>query len=98
MRRPVLTRAVQSLMTAGGKRTPDETRKKRRHERVGAAVPRDSRSGVPEREAASRPRRAPFAIQRARVLNPIKTLPESLSANGVYVKGVRFFAEKSVVG
>jgi hypothetical protein len=52
----------------------------------GWAVPRDSRSGVPEQEAASRPRRAPFAIQRARVLNPIKTLSESPAANGVSVK------------
>jgi hypothetical protein len=46
LRQPFLTRAVQSLMTAGGKRTPDETRKKRRH---GGGV--GCSAGQPERRS-----------------------------------------------
>jgi hypothetical protein len=73
-------------MTAENKRIPDEIRKKRRQGRVGASIPRDGRSGIPEREAAARMRYAPFTIRRPHILNPVKTQPESIEVNVIYVK------------
>jgi hypothetical protein len=83
LRQPFLTRAVQNRMTVENKRILDETRKKRRQGRVGATIPRDSRSGIPEREAVLQLRYAPFAIKKPHILNPIKTLSESLAVNVV---------------
>jgi hypothetical protein len=65
-------------MTAGNKRILDEIRKKRCQGRVGVTIPRDSLSGIPEREAMLQLRYAPFAIKRPHMLNPVKTLPESV--------------------
>ncbi|MDR1219039.1 MAG: hypothetical protein LBK73_05450 [Treponema sp.] len=82
----LLTRIVRNRMAAENKRTPDEMRRKRRHGRAGAAIPRGGRGGVPEREAALRARHAPFAVKRPHILNPVKTPPESAQAAVVYVK------------
>ncbi|MDR0642942.1 MAG: hypothetical protein LBG07_10835, partial [Treponema sp.] len=43
-------------------------------------------SGIPEREAVLQMRYAPFTIQRPHILNPVKTLPESVDVNVIYVK------------
>jgi hypothetical protein len=71
----------------------DEIRKKRRQGRVEATIPRDSRSNVPEREAALQVRYAPYAIKRPQLLNKIKTLPDSIAMQVIYVR-----EEKTVKG
>ncbi|MDR0556601.1 MAG: hypothetical protein LBG43_01825, partial [Treponema sp.] len=84
---PFLTRTVQKRLAVENKRTLDEPRKKRRRGRVEATITRDSLSGVPEREAVLQLRHAPFTIKKPDILNPVKTPPESIEANGVSVKG-----------
>jgi uncharacterized repeat protein (TIGR02543 family) len=81
-----LIRIVQNRMTVENKRILDEIRKKRCQGRVGVTIPRDSHSSIPEREAELQMRYAPFTIQRPAILNPVKTLPESVEVNVIYVK------------
>jgi hypothetical protein len=81
-----LIRIVQNRMTIENKRILDEIRKKRCQGRVGVTIPRDSRSGIPEREAVLRIRYALFTIKRPHILNPVKTLPESVEVNVIYIK------------
>jgi hypothetical protein len=83
---PVLIRIVQNRMTVENKRILDELRKKRSPGRVEVRLPRDSRSGTPEREAVLRMRYASYSIKRPQILNKVKTLPESLDLQGIYVK------------
>jgi hypothetical protein len=61
-------------MTVENKRILEETRKKRCQGRVEAAIPRDSRSSIPERDAVLQLRFAPFKIQGPHILNPVTTL------------------------
>jgi hypothetical protein len=81
-----LIRIVQNRMTVENRRILDEIRKKRCQGRVGVSIPRDSRSSIPEREAVLQMRYAPFRIKRPQTLNPVKTLPESVEVNVIYVK------------
>jgi hypothetical protein len=81
-----LIRIVQNRMTVENRRILDEIRKKRCQGRVGVSIPRDSRSSIPEREAVLQIRYAPFRIKRPQILNPVKTLPESVEAHVIYVK------------
>jgi hypothetical protein len=81
-----LIRIVQNRMTVGNKRILDEIRKKRCQGRIGVTIPRDSRSSIPEREAVLQMRYAPFTIKRPHILNPVKTLPESIEVTVIYVK------------
>jgi hypothetical protein len=83
---PFLIRIVQNRMTVENKRILDEIRKKRCHGWAGVTIPRDSRSGIPEREAVLQLRYAPFTIKRPHILNPVKTLPESITVNVIYVR------------
>jgi hypothetical protein len=76
-----LIRIVQNRMTIENKRILDGIRKKRCQGRVGVTIPRDSRSNIPEREAVLQMRYAPFTIKRPHILNPVKTLPESIEVN-----------------
>jgi hypothetical protein len=73
-------------MTVENKRILDGIRKKRCQGRVGVSIPRDSRSGIPEREAVLQLRYALFTIKRPHILNPVKTLPESVEVNVIYAK------------
>jgi hypothetical protein len=70
-------------MTVANKRIPDEIRKKRCQGSVGVSIPRDSRGGIPEREAVVQMRYAPFTIRRPHILNPVKTLPEASNVHGI---------------
>jgi hypothetical protein len=81
-----LIRIAQNRMTVENKRILNETRKKRRQGRVGVTIPRDSRSGIQEREAVLQTRYAPFTVRRPRILNPVKTPPESVEVTVIYVK------------
>ena len=83
---PFLIRIVQNRMTVGNKRILEEIRKKRCGGRVEVSIPRDSRSGIPKREAVLQVRYASFTIQRPHMLNPVKTLPETIAVNVIYVK------------
>jgi hypothetical protein len=89
LRQPFLIRVVQNRMTVEHKRIPEEIRKQRCQGRVEVTIPRDSRSGIPEREAVVQPRYASFAIQKPHILDPVKTLPESIEVNVIYVKEER---------
>jgi hypothetical protein len=82
----VLIRIVQNRMTVGNKGILDEIRKKRCQGRVAATIPRDSRSGVPEREAVLQVRYAPYAVKRPQILNKVKTLPAAIDMHVVYVR------------
>ncbi|MDR3192514.1 MAG: IS4 family transposase [Treponema sp.] len=83
---PFLIRIVQNRMTVENKRILDEIRKKRSQGRVGVSIPRDSRSGIPEREAVLQLRYDRFTVKRPHILNPVKTLPESIEVSVIYVK------------
>jgi hypothetical protein len=83
---PFLIRIIQNRMTVENKRILDEIRKRRYQGRAEVTIPRDSRSGIPEREAVLQMRYAPFTIKRPHILNPVKTLPESITVNVIYVK------------
>ncbi|MDR0629578.1 MAG: IS4 family transposase [Treponema sp.] len=89
LRQPFLIRVVQNRMTVENKRVLEEIRKKRCQGRVEVTIPRDSRSGIPEREAVLQLRYASFTIQRPHILKPIKTLPESIEVTVIYVKEER---------
>jgi hypothetical protein len=73
-------------MTVENKRILDEIRKERCQGRIGVTIPRDSRSSILEREAELQMRYAPFTIKRPAILNPVKTLPESVEVTVIYVK------------
>jgi hypothetical protein len=83
---PVLIRTVQNRMTVENKRILDEIRKKRCQGRVEVTLPRDSRSSIPEREAVLQLRYASYSVKRPHILNPVKTLPESIAMQVIYVK------------
>ncbi|MDR0689047.1 MAG: hypothetical protein LBG08_02100 [Spirochaetaceae bacterium] len=86
LRQPVLIRVVQKRMMVEHKRILEEIQKRRCPGRVEAAIPRDSRSGIPEREAVVQLRYTPFTIRRPHILNPVKTLSESIEVTVIYVK------------
>jgi hypothetical protein len=81
-----LIRIIQNRMTVENKRILDEIQKKRCQGRVEVTIPRDSRNNIPERKAVLQLRYAPFAIKRPQIRNPVKTLPESIDMNIIYVK------------
>jgi hypothetical protein len=83
---PFLIRIIQNRMTVENKGILDEIRKKRCQGRVGVTIPRNSRSGIPEREAVLQMRYASFTIKRPHILNPVKTLPGSVAVNVIYVR------------
>ncbi|MDR2210974.1 MAG: transposase, partial [Spirochaetaceae bacterium] len=86
LKEPGLIRIVQNRMTVGNKGMLDEIRKKRCQGRVAATIPRDSRSGVPEREAVLQVRYASYAVKRPQILNKVKTLPEAIAMHVIYVR------------
>ncbi|MDR2408330.1 MAG: hypothetical protein LBE13_09515 [Bacteroidales bacterium] len=86
LREPLLIRIVQNRMTVGHKRILDEIRKKRCQGRVEVRLPRDSRSDIPEREAILQMRYASYQVKRPHIFNPVKTLPEFIAMNVIYVK------------
>jgi hypothetical protein len=86
LNQPFLIRIVQNRMTVENKGILDEIQKKRCQGRVGVSIPRNSRSNIPEREAILHLRHALFSIKRPHILNPVKTLPESIMMNVIYVK------------
>jgi hypothetical protein len=63
-----LIRIVQNRMTVENKRILDEIRKKRRQDRVGVTIPRNSRSSIPEWEALLQMRYAPYIMKRSAIL------------------------------
>jgi hypothetical protein len=83
---PVLIRIVQNRMTAEDERILDEIRRKRCQGRVEVTLPRDSRSSIPEREAVLEMRYASYSVKRPHILNPVKTLPECIAMQVIYVK------------
>jgi hypothetical protein len=82
---PALVRIAQNRMTAENERMLDGMRKRRRQERVEAALPRDIWSDIPEWDAASRMRRAAFG-KAPRILNPVETPPDCIDMRAVYVE------------
>ncbi|GHV87637.1 hypothetical protein AGMMS50255_9330 [Spirochaetia bacterium] len=68
------------------KRILDEIQKRKCQGRVGVTIPRDSRNSIPEREAVLQLRYAQFAVKRPHILNPVKSLPDSVTMNIIYVK------------
>jgi hypothetical protein len=86
---PLLIRIVQNRMTIENKRILDEIRKKRCQGRVEVTLPRDSRSSIPERKAVVQLRYASYPVKRPHILNPVKSLPEFIDMNVIYVKEER---------
>ncbi|GHU12921.1 IS4 family transposase [Spirochaetia bacterium] len=83
---PFLIRIVQNRMTVEHKHILDEIKKKRPQGRVGVTIPRDSRNGIPKREAVLQLRYACFQVKRPHLLNSVKTLPPSLAIYVIYAK------------
>jgi hypothetical protein len=78
-------------MTVENKRILDEIHRtkspqRRCQGRVGVTIPRDSRNSTPEREAVLQLRYAQFTIKRPHILNPVKTVPDMVTLNIVYVR------------
>jgi hypothetical protein len=86
LKEPVLIRIVQNRLTVENKGILGEIRKKRCQGRVEVTIPRDSRSGIPEREAVLQIRYASYAVKRPQILNKVKTLPEVVDLHVIYVK------------
>jgi hypothetical protein len=84
--KPFLIRIVQNRMTVENKRILDEIKKKRPQGRVGVTIPRDSRNGIPQREAVLQLRYAAFQVKRPHILNPVKTVPGSVDITVIYAK------------
>jgi hypothetical protein len=97
MNEAVLIRIVQNRMTVENKRILDEIRKKRCRGKVAVRLPRDSRSGIPEREAVLQMRYASYSVKRPRILNKIKTLPEAIDLQVIYVKEEKMAKGKSPI-
>ncbi|GHU09683.1 hypothetical protein FACS1894151_07940 [Spirochaetia bacterium] len=85
----LLIRIVQNRMTMENKRILDEIQKKKCQGRLAVTIPRDSRNSIPERETVLQLRYAQFAVKRPQIRNPIKTLPEAIDMNIIYVKEER---------
>jgi hypothetical protein len=86
LNKPFLIRIVQNRMTVENKRILDEIKKKRPQGRVGVTIPRDSRNGIPKRDAVLQLRYACFQVKRPQILNAVKTLPDSLDIHVIYAK------------
>jgi hypothetical protein len=86
LKEPVLIRIIQNRMTVENKRILDEIRKKRCQGRVEVRIPRDSRSGIAEREAVLQLRHASYSVKRPHILNPVKTLPDSVDMQVIYAR------------
>ncbi|MDR2632630.1 MAG: IS4 family transposase [Treponema sp.] len=86
LKEPILIRIVQNRMTVENKRILDEIRKKRCQGRVEVRLPRDSRCSIPEREAVLQVRYATYTVKRPHILNPVKTLPDGIDLQVIYVK------------
>jgi hypothetical protein len=86
LKEPILIRIVQNRMTVENKRILDEIRKKRCPGRVEVRLPRDSRNSIPEREAVLQVRYATYTVKRPHILNPVKSLPDGIDLQVVYVK------------
>jgi hypothetical protein len=89
LKEPILIRIVQNRMTVGNKQVLDEIRKKGCQGRVEVTIPRDSRSSIPERETVLQVRYATYSVKRPHILNPVKTLPDYIDLQVVYVKEER---------
>jgi hypothetical protein len=86
LNKPFLIRIVQNRMTVENKRILDEIRKKQPQGRVGVTIPRDSRNGIPKRDAVLQLQYACFHVKRPQILNSVKTLPGSLDITVIYAK------------
>jgi nucleotidyltransferase/DNA polymerase involved in DNA repair len=73
-------------MTVENKRILDEIQKKPCLGRVSVNIPQDSRRGIPERKTVLQLRYAAFTIKKPYILRSVKTLPEWIEVNVVYVK------------
>jgi hypothetical protein len=73
-------------MTIENKRILDEIRKKRSQGRVEIRLLRDSRSGIPEREAVLQLRYARYSVKKPQILNKVKTVPEVIDLHIIHVK------------
>lgn len=94
---PVLIRIVQNRMTVENKGIQEEIRKKRCQGRVEATIPRDSRNSVPERKAVLQVRYASYAVKRPQILNKVKTLPEAIDVQVIYVREERPVKGKAAI-
>jgi hypothetical protein len=86
LKEPVLIRIVQNRMTMENKRILDEIGKKRCQGRVEVRLPRDSRSGIPERDAVLQIRYASYPVKWPQILDKIKALPDAVDLRVMYVK------------
>jgi hypothetical protein len=81
-----LIRIVQNRKTVENKKIMDEIRIKPCSGRVKTKIPRNSRAGVKEREAALQIRYAGFEVKRPRILNKNKELKETQKLNVIYAR------------
>jgi hypothetical protein len=86
MDKPILVRVAQNRMTVENKKILDEIRKKRCQGRVEVTLPRDSRSNIPERKAVLQVRYGSYSVKRPHILKSVKTLPEAIDLQVIYVK------------
>jgi hypothetical protein len=73
-------------MTVENGRILDEIRGEPCMGRVKVTIPRDSRSNIPEREAVLQVRYASYPVKRPYILNKVKTLPDAVTLQVVYVR------------
>jgi hypothetical protein len=83
---PVLVRIVRNRMTVENRKILDEIRKERCRGRVAVRLPRDSRSGIPEREAVLRVRYASYSVKRPQIWDKVKTWPDTIDLPVISVK------------
>jgi hypothetical protein len=97
LHKPLLVRTARNRMTMENKRILDEIRKKRCQGRVEERLPRDSRSGIPEREAVLQMRHASYSVKRQHILNRVKTLPDCIDMRVIYMKEEKPPAGKAAI-
>jgi hypothetical protein len=81
-----LIRIARNRITAENHKILDKIREKRCSGKVKTAIPRDSRKGIAERDAALQMRYDSFEIKRPHILNKNKTLTDTQEVNIIYVK------------
>ena len=82
----ILVRIVQNRMTVENNRILDDIKGKPCQGKVEVSIPRDSRSGTPERKAVLQVRYASYSVKRPGILNSVKTLPETIDLQIIYVR------------
>jgi hypothetical protein len=67
-----LIRIIQNRKTLENERILDEIQEERCEGRVEVTIPRDSRNGMPEREAVLQVRHASYSVERSQILERVR--------------------------